>query len=82
MYSPTLPISVNGAGGPSLLGAGGSNFAVGASPTLVSNAGNAGSNYGGGSSGAYRANGATGAFTGTTTGVSGATGVVIVEEFY
>ena len=81
MYSPTLPISVNGAGGPSLLGAGGSNFAVGASPTPVSNAGNAGSNYGGGSSGAYRANGGTG-FPGTTTGVSGATGVVIVEEFY
>ena len=67
---PTLPIEITGFGGASMLG--GTTIGVPSSPSPAATAGNPGSNYGGGGSGANRP-------SPTLVGGAGATGVVIVE---
>ena len=70
-----MTIGAGGAGGNSIFGAGARGTI--ASPAGVS-AGVAGGNYGGGGSGAARVS----PTSSTASGGAGASGIVIVEEFY
>ena len=69
-----------GSGGASSLGGGG--VGTGSTGTPVSTTGANGQNYGGGAAGGLRGSNGAPSSPGTTPGGTGATGVVIIEEFY
>lgn len=75
---PGIPGNAGGVGGPSILGGGGLGAVIPAStPGPGTASGSAGGNFGAGGGGSLR-----GATPGSTAGGAGASGIVVVEEFY